>query len=57
VPGTVTRQVYLGSHRDYLVTLSNGDTIRAVTPADVAVPQGQSVWLHLPLEHCRALAH
>jgi iron(III) transport system ATP-binding protein len=57
VPGTVTRQVYLGSHRDYLVTLSNGDTIRTVTPADIAVPQGQPVWLHLPLEHCRALAH
>jgi iron(III) transport system ATP-binding protein len=57
VPGTVTRQVYLGSHRDYLVTLSNGDAIRTVTPADIAVPQGQAVWLHLPPEHCRALAH
>jgi iron(III) transport system ATP-binding protein len=57
VPGTVTRQVYLGSHRDYLVTLSNGDSIRTVTPADIAVPQGQAVWLHLPPEHCRALAH
>jgi iron(III) transport system ATP-binding protein len=57
VPGTVTRQVYLGSHRDYLVTLGNGEAIRTETPADIAIPEGQSVWLHFPPEHCRALAH
>jgi iron(III) transport system ATP-binding protein len=54
--GKVARQVYLGSHRDYLVTLGNGETIRAVAPADVAISRGESVWLHLPPEHCRALA-
>ena len=54
--GTVARQVYLGSHRDYLVTLGNGDAIRTVAPADLAIPQGQPVWLQLPREHCRALA-
>ena len=52
---TVTRQVYLGPHRDYLLTLASGDTVRAVTPVDVAVTEGQSVWLHFPPEHCRAL--
>jgi iron(III) transport system ATP-binding protein len=57
VQGTVTRQVYLGSHRDYLVSLADGETVRAVTSADISIPAGQSVWLHLPPAHCRALAH
>jgi iron(III) transport system ATP-binding protein len=55
--GTVARQVYLGSHRDYLVTLANGDAIRTVAPADIAIDKGQPVWLHFPPEQCRALAH
>ncbi len=54
--GTVVRQVYLGSHRDYLVIVAGGETIRAVAPVDVAVGQGETVWLHLPPQHCRALA-
>ena len=53
---TVARQVYLGSHRDYLVTLAAGETVRAVTPVDVAVTEGQQVWLHFPPDRCRALA-
>jgi len=57
IGGTVARQVYLGPHRDYLVTLASGETVRAVTPVDVAIPQGQTVWLHFPPERCRALAH
>jgi iron(III) transport system ATP-binding protein len=55
-PGTVVRQVYLGSHRDYLVELQNGETVRTVAPAKVAIEKGQPVWLHFPVEHCRALA-
>jgi len=54
--GAVTRQVYLGPHRDYLVALANGDAVRAITPVDVSVPEGGTVWLHFPPEHCRALA-
>jgi len=54
--GTVARQVYLGSHRDYLVALAGGELIRTVTPEDVAIPEGDAVWLHFPPEHCRALA-
>ncbi|AEG92679.1 ABC transporter ATP-binding protein [Ramlibacter tataouinensis] len=57
VQGRVTRQIYLGSHRDYLVALPGGETLRAVTPSHVSIPPGDSVWLHLPPEHCRALAH
>ncbi|MDB5761248.1 MAG: afuC [Herminiimonas sp.] len=57
ISGTVTRQVYLGSHRDYLVTLPGGETVRTITPVDAAATEGQTVWLHFPPQHCRALAH
>src|SRR5665647_1198947 len=30
ISATVTRQVYLGSHRDYLVALPDGETVRAI---------------------------
>jgi iron(III) transport system ATP-binding protein len=54
--GTVVRQVYLGSHRDYLVELPSGMQVRTVTNPDLSVERGQSVWLHFPQEHCRTLA-
>jgi iron(III) transport system ATP-binding protein len=57
IAGTVTRQIYLGSHRDYLVSIPGGETVRTVAPVTVAIPVGQQVWLHFPPEHCRALAH
>jgi iron(III) transport system ATP-binding protein len=57
VRGTVARQIYLGSHRDYLVNLPDGESVRALAPSNVSIPPGESVWLHLPPEHCRALAH
>ncbi|MGH6860238.1 MAG: ABC transporter ATP-binding protein [Phyllobacterium sp.] len=56
VGGTVTRQIYLGSHRDYLVSIAGGETVRTVAPVNVAIPVGQEVWLHFPPEKCRALA-
>ena len=56
VIGTVTRQIYLGSHRDYLVSIAGGETVRTVAPVNVAIPVGQEVWLHFPPEKCRALA-
>ena len=56
IGGTVTRQVYLGSHRDYLVTLAGGETVRVITSVNVAAEEGAGVWLHFPPEHCRALA-
>ena len=60
--GTGEYNLALGSKRaqsvkDYLVTLGNGEAIRTVAPADIAIPQGQPVWLQFPPEHCRALAH
>jgi iron(III) transport system ATP-binding protein len=56
VKGTVSRQIYLGSHRDYLVSIAGGETVRTVAPVNVAIPVGQEVWLHFPPENCRALA-
>jgi iron(III) transport system ATP-binding protein len=55
--GTVVRQIFLGSHRDYLVSIPGGETVRTIAPVNVAVPAGQQVWLYFPPEHCRALAH
>lgn len=54
--GTVKRQIYLGSHRDYLVSLAGGETVRTIAPVNVAIPVGQQVWLNFPPENCRALA-
>ncbi len=55
VPGTVTRQVFLGGSRDYMVELKDGTQLRVVTAAGEAIAQASSVWLHLPPEKCRAL--
>jgi len=55
LPGTVTRNVFLGNSRDYMVELADGTQIRAVTAPHADVPQGAKVWLHLPPERCRAL--
>ncbi|MFZ2738370.1 MAG: ABC transporter ATP-binding protein [Burkholderiaceae bacterium] len=56
IQGTVTRQVYLGPHRDYLVALAGGQTIRVTAPVNVLIEEGSHTWLHFPPEHCRALA-
>ena len=57
VEGTVTRQIYLGAHRDYVATIPGNETVRVVTPVSVNIAEGETVWLHFPPEHCRALAH
>ena len=56
VKATVTRQVFLGANRDYMVESADGTTLRVVTPTDAAVPKGTEVWLTLPPERCRALS-
>ena len=55
VPATVTRQVFLGGSRDYMVELTDGTQLRVVTAADESIAQGSPVWLHLPPDKCRAL--
>ena len=56
VKAIVTRQVFLGASRDYMVETSDGTTLRIVTGAEAAVPRGTEVWLTLPPERCRALS-
>ena len=55
IAGTVTRQVFLGGSRDYMVELKDGTQMRVVTAAEESIPQGSAVWLHLPPDKCRAL--
>jgi iron(III) transport system ATP-binding protein len=56
VKASVTRQVFLGASRDYMVETSDGTTLRIVTGTEAAVPRGTEVWLTLPPERCRALS-
>jgi iron(III) transport system ATP-binding protein len=53
--GTVVRQVFLGSSRDYLVEVAGGTQLRVVTSAANSMAQGAPVFIHLPPERCRAL--
>jgi iron(III) transport system ATP-binding protein len=56
VKARVTRQVFLGATRDYLVETADGTSLRVVTSPNNIVAQGAEVWLTLPPERCRALA-
>ena len=56
IKAVVTRQVYLGAGRDYMLELADGTPLRATTPTETAVPKGSEVWLKLPPERCRALS-
>src|SRR3979490_2310770 len=56
VRANVTRQVFLGASRDYMVETSDGTTLRVVTATENAVARGTEVWLTLPPERCRALS-
>jgi iron(III) transport system ATP-binding protein len=56
IKGVVTRQVYLGAARDYMVEVADGTNLRATTPNETNVPKGSEVWLTLPPERCRALS-
>jgi ABC-type spermidine/putrescine transport systems, ATPase components len=56
VKATVTRHVFLGASRDYMVETADGTTLRVVTPTENAVPAGTEVWLTLPPNRCRALS-
>ena len=56
IKGVVTRQVYLGAARDYMVEVADGTSLRATTPTETSVQKGSEVWLTLPPERCRALS-
>ena len=55
IQATVSRHVFLGNSRDYMLELADGTQLRVVTSAEQSVPQGDKVWLHLPPRRCRVL--
>ncbi len=55
LPARVTRQVFLGASRDYLVETADGTSLRVVTGPGNVVAEGSKVWLTLPPQRCRAL--
>jgi iron(III) transport system ATP-binding protein len=56
LPGTVVRQVFLGSSRDYMVEIADGTQVRVVASPSENIAQGAAVWLYLPPERCRVLS-
>jgi iron(III) transport system ATP-binding protein len=56
LPGTVVRNVFLGSARDYIVAAKDGTQLRVTAPPEDDHAPGASVWLNLPPNKCRALA-
>jgi len=56
LPGTVVRQVFLGSSRDYMVEIADGTQVRVVASPSENIAQGAGVWLYLPPERCRVLS-
>jgi iron(III) transport system ATP-binding protein len=51
----VSRQVFLGSARDYTVALPDKTELRVTTPPTQDIAPGQEVWLRFPAKRCRAL--
>src|SRR5262249_1271312 len=51
----VSRQVFLGSARDYTVALDDTTELRVTAPPEQDIAPGQQVWLRLPAMRCRAL--
>jgi iron(III) transport system ATP-binding protein len=52
----VVRQIYLGSHRDYLLEVRGGQQLRSMAPVAFSAAPGETVWVRLPPESCRALS-
>jgi len=63
LPGVVRGQAYLGSHRDYIVGISDsaaggtpGQDLLVAAPASMNMPAGSKVMVKFRPERCRALA-
>ena len=55
LPATVTRNVFLGGNRDYVVQAADGTQLRILAPAGQNIPQGSKVLARLPVDRCRIL--
>jgi iron(III) transport system ATP-binding protein len=56
VEGTVVRNVFLGSTRDYIVEAKDGTQLRVTAAPEADFAPGAAVWLTLPPQKCRVLA-
>jgi iron(III) transport system ATP-binding protein len=56
IPATITRNVFLGSIRDYVALLADGTELRVTTSPSQNIAPGTSVLVQLPQSHCLALA-
>ena len=56
VEGTVVRNVFLGSTRDYIVEAKDGTQVRVTAAPEEDFAPGAAVWLTLPPQKCRVLA-
>jgi iron(III) transport system ATP-binding protein len=55
VEGTVVRNVFLGSARDYVVAVNGGTQLRISASPELDLDPGRIVWAVLPAHRCRAL--
>jgi iron(III) transport system ATP-binding protein len=55
LPATVTRNVFLGGNRDYMIEAADGTQLRVLAPAGQNIPQGSKVHVRLPVDRCRIL--
>jgi iron(III) transport system ATP-binding protein len=55
VRGTVVRNVFLGSTRDYVVEAADGTQLRVAAAPEESFAPGTPVWLTFPTRWCRAL--
>jgi iron(III) transport system ATP-binding protein len=56
LPATVTRNVFLGGNRDYVIEAAEGTQLRVLAPASQNIPRGSRVHARLPVDNCRILA-
>src|SRR5262245_40524324 len=55
LPATVTRNVFLGGNRDYVIEAAEGTQLRVLAPASQNIPRGSQVHVRLPVDSCRIL--
>jgi iron(III) transport system ATP-binding protein len=55
ISAVVTRNVFLGNCRDYMVEIADGTPIRVVAAPQASIAPGSKVWLYLPPERCLLL--
>jgi iron(III) transport system ATP-binding protein len=56
IPARITRNVFLGSVRDYVAELPDGSELRVTASPAQNIAAGTGVLVHLPREQCLALA-